>query len=572
MGSLRSRLILGFSLVAVIPLAVAMYLLTVRIEAMVRAQAAERLGAALGALQVEVASDGRRISEKLAILARDPQLKRLYLLKPSGSRDLSEYLAERQFLLGLDFLTVSDPSGSVVGDGSAAAAAERRGEPTVHVEPEPGSGPHEPAIERLIGGVGLAMAASAPIRYQNEVAGLVHGGLTFDAAFLSRLGKANGIQLTLRDSEGRVVSTTLERTGAAATVPARGAVERVRVAGRPYLSRSFPLTIGAAPGATITGMIPTDAADRTVATLQITSALLGALGLGIAVFLGILWSSQVSRPVERLARYSQKLAQGEWDEPLALHSVRELTTLVSALERMRQDLTGYRERLVVSERQAAWSEMARKVAHEIKNPLTPIAISVADLKRSYEQQRADFPKILDHAVRTIGDEVETLKRLLSEFSDFARFPAPRPAPCRVSQLLADLEALYGRDVAAGRLVFTRPDEEITISADAGQIRQALVNLIHNGLEALTGEGRVTVSAADRSGALLLTVSDTGPGLSEEQRAHLFTPGFTTKAHGSGLGLTIVERIVNDHGGSISVESKTASGTTFRIRLPFRPGT
>jgi signal transduction histidine kinase len=571
MGSLRSRLILGFSLVAVIPLAIAMVLLTERIETMVRAQAAERLGAALGAMQAEVASDGRRITEKLAILARDPQLKRLYLLKPSGGRDLSEYLAERGFLLGLDFLTVSDMSGRVVGDGSAVMAAERRGEPTVRVEPEPGSGPHGPAIERLIGGVGLAMAASAPIRYQNDVAGLLHGGLAFDAAFLSRLGKANGIQLILRDPEGRVVATTLERTGAA-EVPARAAVERVRVARRPYLSQSFPLRIGAAPGPTITGMIPTDAADRTVATMQITSALLGALGLGIAVFLGVLWSSQVSRPVERLARYSHKLAQGEWDEPLTLHSVRELKTLVSALERMRRDLTGYRERLVVSERQAAWSEMARKVAHEIKNPLTPIAISVADLKRSYEQQRADFPAILDQAVRTIGDEVETLKRLLSEFSDFGRFPAPRPAPCRVSQLLADLEALYGRDVAAGRLALPRLEEEITISADAGQIRQALVNLIHNGLEALAGKGHVTVSAEDRGGALLLTVSDTGPGLSEDQRAHLFKPGFTTKSHGSGLGLTIVERIVNDHGGTVSVESKAASGTTFRIRLPFAPGT
>ncbi|HEY7727120.1 MAG TPA: ATP-binding protein [Candidatus Eisenbacteria bacterium] len=566
MGSLRSRLILGFALVAVIPLAVAMFLLTERIEAMVRSQAVQRLDAALGAMQQEVARDSREMAEKLAILARDPQLKRLYLLKPTGSRDLSEYLVERQFLLGLDFLAVLDSAGAVIGEGSAAGAAPRRASPGARVEPDAEPGPHGPIIERLIGGTGLAMAASAPIRYQSEVVGLVHGGLTLDAALLSRLGRANALELTLRDAHGRVVATTLERAPEIAPSP-NGAVERIRAGGQSYLSESVPLMIGAAPGAAITGMVPTEAADRTISTIQVSSALLGALGLGIAVSLGLLWSSQVSRPVERLARYADKLARGEWDEPLTLRSVRELDALVAALERMRGDLTTYRGRLVVSERQAAWSEMARKVAHEIKNPLTPIAVSVADLKRSYEQQRADFPAILDHAVRTIADEVETLKRLLSEFAAFGRFPAPQPAPCRVSEILADLEALYAREVAAGRLAFRRPEEDVALSVDAGQIRQALVNLIQNGLEAVAAEGRVTVSAASLDGGLQLTVADTGPGLMPEQRARLFTPGFTTKAHGSGLGLTIVERIANDHGGTVTVESAPGSGTAFRIRLP-----
>jgi nitrogen fixation/metabolism regulation signal transduction histidine kinase len=215
--------------------------------------------------------------------------------------------------------------------------------------------------------------------------------------------------------------------------------------------------------------------------------------------------------------------------------------------------------------------MARKVAHEIKNPLTPIAVSVADLKRSYEQQRPDFPRILDQAVRTIGDEVETLKRLLSEFSEFGRFPAPRLAPCRVADLLADLETLYGRDVASERLAFSHPEAGAVISADAGQMRQALINLIQNGLEAAGQTGRVRVEAGTAGGEILITVADTGPGLSAEQRSRLFTPGFTTKTRGSGLGLTIVERIVNEHGGAITVESGAGSGTAFRIRLPRGPG-
>lgn len=567
MRSLRSRLILGSALVAVVPLAAAMYLLSHQVENLVRSQAAERLESTLGSLETRLSSDGARIEDRLRILGRDPVLKRLYLLHPDGSRDLSEYLADRRVLLGLDILALRDTSGTVIADPWGHASG-LLGNPRAASPPgrsnEAGLG-----IQSLRDSSGLAMTASVPIRYEDQPAGFLQGGTVLDAAFLSELKRSTGLDLALRDGQGRIVATTLAG-GAAPAVERAGGVRRVHASGRSYLARTFPLPIGSPPFAQVTGMVSTDPADRAIASLQIASALLGALGAGMAVFLGALWSSQISRPVERLAVYSRKLAQGDWDEPLSLPSVRELETLVTALDRMRRDLTSYRDRLLVSERQGAWKEMARKVAHEIKNPLTPIAVSVADLRRSFDQQRADFPQILDQAVRTIAEEVDALKRLLSEFSDFARFPAPELAPCRVSDLLADLEALYSRDIAEGRLAVTRPAEDLTVSADSAQIRQVLVNLIQNGLEAVGGGGRVSVSAEGREGALHLTVSDTGPGLTAEQRARLFTPGFTTKARGSGLGLTIVERIVNDHGGSISVES-APGGTSFRVRLPLTSG-
>ncbi len=519
--SLRSRLIVGCALVALVPLAVAMFLLSKRVETMVRTEAADRLSAALGGLQIQLQSDEKRIAGRLEILARDPLLKRLYLLQPAGSRDLNDYLAERRFLLGLDFLQILDGREIVVGDGSSPPA-----------EPPP-----------------LAISAKAPIRYEQKAVGSVSGGLGLDAAFLDRLKRTTGLELILRDGTGHVVAATVDSAGAR------------------FVSQSASLEVGGRSIATVTGLVSTAPADRTIATLRWTSLLLGVLGLGIAIFLGALWSSQVSRPVEQLAAYSRKLAQGDWDEPVAIQSVPELQALVQALDRMRQDLTTYREKLVVSERHAAWSQMARKVAHEVKNPLTPIAISVSDLKRSYEQQRADFPAILDQAVRTIGDEVDALKRLLQEFSDFARLPAPRIAPHRVSDLMSDLETLYARDVAEGRLLFTRPSQDTPAPLDAGQIRQALINLIKNGLEALNGNGRVAVSAEMGRDTLEITVADTGPGLTAEQRAQLFQPGFTTKTHGSGLGLTIVERIVSEHQGTVTVDSRSDSGTTFRIRLP-----
>jgi two-component system nitrogen regulation sensor histidine kinase NtrY len=218
--------------------------------------------------------------------------------------------------------------------------------------------------------------------------------------------------------------------------------------------------------------------------------------------------------------------------------------------------------------------MARKVAHEIKNPLTPIAVSVADLRRSYDQRRPDFPQVLDQAVRIVGEEVERLKSLLQEFSDFGRFPAPRLATCELRELLGGLEGLHARDVAEGRLEISRPIPEIRWSADAAQLRQALVNLVKNGLEAASENGKVTVSAMAHDSvaegeprALEISVADDGPGLTPEQMAGLFVPEFTTKASGSGLGLTITEKIVSDHGGTIVVEPRAPRGTVFHVRLP-----
>ncbi|HTM57127.1 MAG TPA: ATP-binding protein [Candidatus Udaeobacter sp.] len=544
MRSLRSRLILGSALIAVVPLAIVTFMLSRRIEDIVRRQADERMNAALTGLRARVEADGMRIAGKLEILARDPQLKRLYLVRTS-TRDLSDYLSQRRFLLDLDFLQVVDTTRVVVGDASSDTAGE------VQLSDSTALAVHGRAygvatIDRD-GVLGLALIASSAIPYENEIAGVVRGGEFFDASFLTRLKQSSGVDLILHDASGRIVAATLgEQSGG-------------------YLSRTVPLE----GSARITGLISTAPFVRTVRALQIAALALALGGLAIAILLGVFWSSQISSPVERLAAFSRRLAQGEWDEPLELRSVRELETLVAALDQMRSDLRSYRTRLITSERHAAWSQMARKVAHEVKNPLTPIAISIADLERSYAAKREDFPQILEQAVRTIGEEIESLKRLLQEFSDFARLPAPNLAPCRVNALLDDLSALYTRDVADGRLSFARPERDVEISADAAQLRQALVNLIKNALEATASGGRVTVSASEKHGALEIAVADTGPGLGAAQRANLFVPGFTTKAEGSGLGLTIVERNVNDHRGTIAVDEGSDAGTTLRIRLPLQ---
>jgi len=570
-SSLRARLIAGFSLVAIVPVAIAMLVLGQRIQSEVRAQSADRLAAALGFLRARLDADGARLSEKLALLAADAQLKRLYLVEAATDAELREHLATQQFLLDLDYLCVTDTAGTIVADGSSAPAARPRpGREGVAAEAlapvrAPGLALAAPAAGRA-----LALDAAAAIRYRDEPVGFVRGGLALDSLRLAELRETSGVELVLWDANGRLVASTL--VGAAALAATGDATtERVTLGGRAYLVRRDALAPGGGTGARIAGLVSTAGTDATLAALRTTSLVLGLLAAGLAALLGLAWSLQVSRPVERLAAFSQRISRGEWDEPLAFESVRELQALVGALERMRGDLRGYRERLVAGERQAAYGQMARKVAHEIKNPLTPIAVSVADLKRSYEQGRPDFPQILEQAVRTIDEEVHSLKRMLQEFSDFGRFPHPEFAPCDLGELLADVAALHSHETGAGRLAVEPPPGALVAEADRGQLRQALVNLVQNGLDASAPNGAVRVRACRSGEVAELVVSDDGPGLRPEQRAQLFVPGFTTKAHGSGLGLTIVERIVTDHGGTIEVDTAPGRGTSFTIRLPLKRG-
>jgi signal transduction histidine kinase len=541
MNSLRARLTWGIAVAAIVPLALAMLLLARQIRTTLGHDAARLLAAEISELQSTLAGDRQRMAARLRIVANDAALKRAYLVRSTTGRDLADALAERRFLLGLDVLEVRDTSGALVAADSSV-------------------------------GAGPALRASAPIPYQGRAAGSLCGAVRLDGARLARLRRGGALELVVVGADGGTLAATLDSAGTAraALTPAGPHASRIQLAGGGFLARGAALELGEAPPARLIGLVSTASADAMIGALQLTSLVLALLAIAVAVALGALWSSQVSRPVEEIAAFSRRLADGEWNDPLLVHGVREIATLADALDRMRDDLVRYRSRLVTSERQAAWGQMARQVAHEVKNPLTPIAISVADLKRSYELGRADFPAVLDQAARTVAAEIEALKHLLEEFSEFGRMSPPVKARFRVHDLFESLGALYAHDVAAGRLTMQTPAPTLVCTADQAQLRQALVNLIKNGLEAIAPGGRVEVAAADAAGALEITVTDDGPGLTSAQRARLFAPGFSTKAGGAGLGLTVVERIASDHGGSIEAEAADGGGTRFRLRIPLEP--
>jgi two-component system nitrogen regulation sensor histidine kinase NtrY len=231
-----------------------------------------------------------------------------------------------------------------------------------------------------------------------------------------------------------------------------------------------------------------------------------------------------------------------------------------------EDLT----ELIKAQQLAAWNEAARRVAHEIKNPLTPIRLAAERMLKKHRQAEPGLARAIEEGVEIIVREVTTLQGMVDEFSRFARMPRPQPARVDVQRLLDDTLHLY-QNLKPGVTVEARLAGDLAgVVIDAEQIKRALINLLDNAVEATDAPGQVTVSAGKRDGHLAIQVADTGRGIPPDAKEKLFLPYFSTKGRGTGLGLAIVHRIVADHHGSIHVEDNLPRGTVFTVELPADP--
>jgi signal transduction histidine kinase len=307
-------------------------------------------------------------------------------------------------------------------------------------------------------------------------------------------------------------------------------------------------------------------------------ALLVAGGVILAgLLLGWWISARVTRPIEQLARGAREVAAGHWEARVEVHSRDEIGQLAGAFNEMTRQLAEQRERLVQTERVAAWRELARRLAHELKNPLFPLQLTVENLQRAREQTSEQFDEVFFESTATMCAELENLKTIVSRFSDFAKMPPPEFEPVDLNESVRSVVKLFEPQLCAvGRPPIT---PELYLDADLARpqadpvlLRRALENLVLNSLDAMPAGGTLTVRTSQNNGSVRLDVSDTGAGLTPEECARLFTPYYTSKQHGTGLGLAIVQSVVSDHGGKIAVESAPGAGATFRIELPIKhPG-
>lgn len=307
---------------------------------------------------------------------------------------------------------------------------------------------------------------------------------------------------------------------------------------------------------------------------QIRSAALlsGAAGIVLAILLSGWVSARVTRPVEQLAQAAREVAAGNWNTQVPVDSSDELAELARAFNQMTHELLGQKKRLVQAERVAAWRELARRLAHELKNPLFPLQLTVENLTRAREQSPEQFDEIFKESASTLLAEIANLKTIVARFSEFSKMPQPHFQRVQLNDVVQEAVRLFqpqlavpGRPPVQCRLELAQSLDPI--AADPDLLHRALSNLILNAMDAMPKGGTLTLSTRQEGNRVCLAVSDAGTGLTPEECDHLFTPYYTTKLHGTGLGLAIVQSVVSDHGGRISVRSTPGKGTTFSIELP-----
>ncbi|MFH1278222.1 MAG: ATP-binding protein [Candidatus Eisenbacteria bacterium] len=288
--------------------------------------------------------------------------------------------------------------------------------------------------------------------------------------------------------------------------------------------------------------------------------------IGLAVIVGAYLARRMARPLEGLVASTKRVAAGDLETRVAVTGQGETRDLEEAFNRMVERLGGQRAELARLERKAAWRDLARALAHEIKNPLTPIQLAVQEMRDRYGGDDETYETFLAEAAAIVDEEVENLRRLTREFSEFARLPEPKPERGDLRDVLGEVVRLYGED----KVALESPHGRVEALFDGEEIRRALINLVDNGLaacrEAERPERVVIRARGNRTGAEIAVI-DEGAGIDAGDRERIFEPNFTTKRGGMGLGLAIVEGIVAAHRGAVELESAPGKGTTFTIHLP-----
>ena len=562
--SLRTRFTAAFALAALIPIAAAAVAARELIQRRYRADYQRALALARADAEREVkrlytevyASAAGFATANLPVqIALD--FEKYGQVDEGKQRDYRDTAPSIMRSLGLDVLSVIGPDGRVIVSGhwpGRASATERGAAANL------GLGRAYLTRERVLGPDGatpqrLAVAATMRVTSESLQADaaptLVVVGRTLDAHFVERLYRPGLVEVRLVEDGGFEL------------VPG----------GRPWSdSARFPhaevplLDVAGKPRARVIVAVPDTELHRTLRALTFGAIGLAGAGLLLSILLGMLVARRITRGLGTLTHGAQAVASGDLTHRVPVVGADEIAELAVAFNKMTSDLGEASDRLVHAERIAAWQEIARRIAHEIKNPLTPIQMSMETLQRTYRAKHPKLDEIVEESTRTVLEECTRLKRIVTEFSQFARMPKPELAPCDLGEVVSAALALY----KGGTVPLTQELGPVpTVRADRDQLTQVVLNLLENARDAVAGrdDGKISIRTREAGGGALLEITDNGVGFDPAVQGKLFAPYFTTKHSGTGLGLAIVQRIVTDHGGKISAEGEPGKGATFRVTLP-----
>jgi signal transduction histidine kinase len=308
--------------------------------------------------------------------------------------------------------------------------------------------------------------------------------------------------------------------------------------------------------------------------IQWIAASVGAGALLVALLLIWWFSARITQPVEELAVAARDVASGRWDARIDVRTYDEVGQLATAFNDMTRTLSVQKERLLQTERVAAWRELARKLAHELRNPLFPLQITVENLQRARKLDHEQFMEVFTESTATLKTELANLNSIVARFSDFSKMPAPRFERMDVNETIREVLRLFDAQFnEVGKPAITRElflkDGLPEVDGDPELLHRAFQNVVLNAVDAMPAGGTLTLRTCDLDGKIRVEIADTGNGLTSEESARLFTPYYTTKPQGTGLGLAIVQSVVSDHHGTVSISSEEGRGTTIRIDLPHR---
>jgi signal transduction histidine kinase len=583
--SLRQKLLVVMSLTVVLAVAAVAWVVSLRTRQAFADTERQYTAALVEQFQRELDSRAREVATRVERVAASDQLNRLSAdLQRTG--DPSPYLNEAGVLARdyqLDFLEIIAPDGSIV---SSAQWPARFG----YKEDMPAAGASSflkreemPDGSRVIGLFAMRTVGD------EKPAVRVLGGQKLDRSFLANLSTPADTLVLLYPvlTPGFDAHELISAAGEVARPDAyQRLIEQAQSSGKElhsvvYVTERREDSVDAtamplrAPDGSVMAVIVVANSRRTLAELQqhIRAIAYGVAGVSILLAISAsLWiTSRISRPIEQLAAAAKSVAGGNWDTQVEVASHDEVGALADSFNHMTQQLLEQRERLVQAERVAAWRELARRLAHELKNPLFPLQLTVENLIKARTLPPEQFDEIFHESTATMSAEIANLKNIIGRFSDFSKMPKPQLQEVDVIQLVRKVAALYHPALAQHQPPIMFHWEMGTMSysvgADPDLLHRALSNLILNAMDAMPSGGALAVTTRPHGEAVDICVSDTGTGMTAEECERLFTPYYTTKQHGTGLGLAIVQSIVSDHGGTIRVESKPGSGSTFIIELP-----
>jgi two-component system nitrogen regulation sensor histidine kinase NtrY len=549
-----------------------------------------RRQALLDQFQSRLAEQGADVVRRIERVAASRTMLNIAVEAGRPDGDVSSYVDEAQSqadAASLDFLDILRADGTIISSAHWSAkfnykndwtiAAEDRRQPDAFLTSVPT--PEGPA---------LALVAIRAVQAGGKFIELA-GGKRLDSRFLGSLGLAPGMRALLWLDPHQVLDATSMWDGPE-TDRLASLVDRARhshhaenavVQWTPNgasaeAMQAMPLEHrGVFMGALIAGNSLRDEVwlERRILWAGLTAAV---AGIALGVLMGWWATERVTRPVEQLAAGARAVAAGNWESRVEVVSSDEIGELAGAFNRMTDQLIEHRERAIQAERVAAWRELARRLAHELKNPLFPLQITVENMRRAYEQtvvgRDADFDEVFKEGTQLLVAELSNLRAIIGRFSDFAKMPPPELEEVEVNAKVREVMKLFdaqlrgeGRSGVATTLDLY--DGDLRIHVDPEQLGRALRNLVLNALDAMPNGGAIALRTRSSEAGARIEVSDTGQGLTEEECSRLFTPYYTTKQHGTGLGLAIVQSVVSDHHGRIWVESKPGCGATFVIDLP-----